>query len=55
MKKTPPNKPKPELCEFPDCPKKPVTVLGGYWFCAEHGDRSYEKGSPQKGAEDAKH
>ncbi len=43
MKKTPPNKSRPELCEFPDCRKPPVTVLGGFWFCAEHGDRSYEK------------
>lgn len=44
MKRTPPNKPKPEKCEAPDCDRQPTCVLGGYWFCAEHGNRDYEKG-----------
>jgi hypothetical protein len=43
MKKTPPNKPKPDKCEAEGCDKPPVTVLGGYWFCADHGNRDYEK------------
>ena len=45
MKRTPPNKPKPERCEFPDCPKKPTRVLGGFWFCDEPGNRDYESGA----------
>ena len=47
FKRTPPNKQKPETCEVPDCEKEPTCVLGGYWFCAEHGNRDYEK-SPTK-------
>jgi len=43
IKRTPPNKPKPEKCEVPTCDKPPTCVLGGYWFCAEHGNRDYEK------------
>jgi hypothetical protein len=47
-KKTPPNKPKPQACEVPDCGKPPTCVLGGFWFCAEHGNRDYEKPNPHK-------
>lgn len=43
VKRTPPNKKKPETCEAKGCTKKPTTVLGGYWFCSEHGNRDYEK------------
>ena len=43
IKKTPPNKPKPDKCEVPYCEKEPETVLGGYWFCKKHGNRDYEK------------
>jgi len=43
FKRTPPNKPKPEKCEAQGCNEKPTCVLGGYWFCAEHGNRDYEK------------
>jgi hypothetical protein len=46
-KRTPPNKPKPEVCEVPDCGKPPTCVLGGFWFCAEHGNRDYEKSKSQ--------
>jgi len=42
-KRTKPNKKKTETCEAKGCSKKPQTVLGGYWFCAEHGNRDYEK------------
>jgi hypothetical protein len=43
IKRTPPNKPKPDKCEALGCEEKPTCVLGGYWFCAEHGNRDYEK------------
>ena len=43
LKRTKPNKPKPETCELPDCDQKPTCVLGGFWFCAKHGNRDYEK------------
>lgn len=43
MKRTPPNNPKPDRCEFPACDREPTRVLGGYWFCDEHGNRDYEK------------
>lgn len=42
-KRTKPNKPKTEMCEVPDCDEKPTCVLGGFWFCAKHGNRDYEK------------
>ena len=42
-KRTKPNKPRTETCEVPDCEEKPTCVLGGYWFCAKHGNRDYEK------------
>ena len=42
-KRTKPNKPKPKKCEVPDCDEKPTCVLGGFWFCAKHGNRDYEK------------
>ena len=43
FKKTAPNKPKPDQCETIDCQSAPTCVLGGYWFCSLHGDRSYER------------
>ena len=43
FKRTKPNKPKPDKCEVPDCEKKATRVLGGFWFCDEHGNRDYEK------------
>jgi hypothetical protein len=43
FKRTKPNNPRPEICEAPDCELPPMCVLGGYWFCAEHGNRDYEK------------
>jgi len=42
-KRTKPNKPRTETCEVPDCNEKPTCVLGGFWFCAKHGNRDYEK------------
>lgn len=46
IKRTKPNKKKPEACEAKGCLEKPETVLGGYWFCDEHGNRDYEKTQP---------
>ena len=43
IKRTKPNKPKPDACEAKGCLKPAECVLGGYWFCKEHGNRDYEK------------
>jgi len=48
MKRTPPNKPRPDVCEVPGCQKAPTRVLGGFWFCDEHGSRDYERGPDQE-------
>jgi len=44
FKRTKPNNPKPDLCESVGCMDAPTCVLGGFWFCADHGSRDYEKG-----------
>ena len=43
MKRTKPNKRKPEKFEVKGCNEPAEVVLGGDWVCQKHGNRDYEK------------